>query len=297
MTAEHGFLGSNDGLHSPYTFVYANAVDRGTHTPSEGPKDPNTGLFYTLASFSEGILSWTSDTNAIYKLTNPGTGTWTEVGGAGGGAPDPHQASHIVGGSDTIDADQAEISYVPTNYTRDNTPPEVNTVSELTSHLKGIDDTLGALPLTLTVCQVGLSVNSATATTTTWVDIAFDQVFLDEADTTHNNLTGEITVNATGTYRVSYDVSWAQIAGNNRSTFAVRAVHNLSGGGYTSMPGSTRWAYSRQTANGFDSVSLTSRYLSLAAGDILKTQLSVPAGTGDATAVADRCLFTVERVR
>ncbi len=51
-----------------------------------------------------------------------------------------HKGNHIHGNSDEIDGDKLDIDYVPTNYTRDTTPPEVTSVEELTAHLAGLDN-------------------------------------------------------------------------------------------------------------------------------------------------------------
>ena len=63
------------------------------------------------------------------------------------GDPTPalHAITHIHNGTDEIDGDVLDINYSPTNYAPDTTPPEVTSTEELTAHLAGIDDALGAL--------------------------------------------------------------------------------------------------------------------------------------------------------
>ena len=51
-----------------------------------------------------------------------------------------HASTHIRGGSDVIDADRGQIDWVPTRYTRDSTPTEAGATTDLTAHLKGIDN-------------------------------------------------------------------------------------------------------------------------------------------------------------
>jgi microcystin-dependent protein len=51
-----------------------------------------------------------------------------------------HAARHIRGGSDVIDADRNQIDWVPTRYTRDSSPTEAGATTDLTAHLKGIDN-------------------------------------------------------------------------------------------------------------------------------------------------------------
>ena len=59
-----------------------------------------------------------------------------------------HNARHVRGGSDEIDGDVLDIDYVPSNYTRDVTPPQVTNVEELTAHLAGIDTALAGVSAT-----------------------------------------------------------------------------------------------------------------------------------------------------
>jgi hypothetical protein len=56
-----------------------------------------------------------------------------------------HRSRHIRGGLDEIDGDILDIDYIPINYTRDTTPPQVTHVEHLTAHLAGIDGYLGNL--------------------------------------------------------------------------------------------------------------------------------------------------------
>jgi len=63
-----------------------------------------------------------------------------------------HAASHVRGGSDIIDADRAQIDYVPSFYIRDSSPVQAGATTDLTAHLKGIDTKLQA-PSTLTVSR------------------------------------------------------------------------------------------------------------------------------------------------
>lgn len=54
-----------------------------------------------------------------------------------------HAASHVRGGTDIIDADRAQIDYVPSYYTRNSGASEAGAVTDLTAHLSGIDSKLG----------------------------------------------------------------------------------------------------------------------------------------------------------
>lgn len=52
---------------------------------------------------------------------------------------------HERGGARQLDGDKIHIDYNPSSYTRKDTPAEVDHVTELTAHLKGIDDGLGSM--------------------------------------------------------------------------------------------------------------------------------------------------------
>jgi len=51
-----------------------------------------------------------------------------------------HAASHVRGGTDIIDSDRDQIDFVPTYYTRDSSPVQAGAVTDLTAHLKGVDN-------------------------------------------------------------------------------------------------------------------------------------------------------------
>lgn len=53
-----------------------------------------------------------------------------------------HASRHIRGGADIIDADRAQIDYVPTYYTRNSGASGAGAVTDLTAHLAGIDTKL-----------------------------------------------------------------------------------------------------------------------------------------------------------
>jgi microcystin-dependent protein len=59
-----------------------------------------------------------------------------------------HAASHVRGGTDIIDADRAQIDYVPANYTRNSAASGAGANTDLTAHLSGIDIKAGTIGLT-----------------------------------------------------------------------------------------------------------------------------------------------------
>jgi len=59
-----------------------------------------------------------------------------------------HASRHIGGGADEVDGDKLDIDWVPTNYSRDNSIGEADNVTDLSAHLKGLDDEIGTLKAT-----------------------------------------------------------------------------------------------------------------------------------------------------
>jgi hypothetical protein len=60
-----------------------------------------------------------------------------------GKASTNHDATHIDGGSDAIDADKLEVTFTPSTYSRTLSAGQSDALDQLTSHLKGIDNEFG----------------------------------------------------------------------------------------------------------------------------------------------------------
>lgn len=126
------------------------------------PLAPTAGHADDLAAHLKGIDDQLGTTGApvdaqYVVLTANGTLTGERVLTQGSGisissdattvtvALGTHAANHIEGGGDAIDADMLSVTWVPSNYTRDLSPAEVTTTTQLTAHLKGIDTALSAI--------------------------------------------------------------------------------------------------------------------------------------------------------
>jgi hypothetical protein len=102
-----------------------------------------------------GTTYGSGDGSTTFNLPNlvaAGSGSPVKIIKASlGGTVEPstvaHAASHIRSGSDIIDADRAQIDFVPTRYTRDSSPTEAGANTDLTAHLKGIDNGIGLVKL------------------------------------------------------------------------------------------------------------------------------------------------------
>lgn len=100
-----------------------------------------TGIFIGQFEITIGTRKYLQPNNAAERLRILIGPVETTVG-----PPLPstilHAPNHIRGGPDIIDADRLVITFNPTNYTPDASPPEAGDVDDLTAHLKGIDDAI-----------------------------------------------------------------------------------------------------------------------------------------------------------
>lgn len=95
-----------------------------------------------------GTTYGTGDGSTTFNLPNmvqAGTGSpVTIIKASLGGTVEPstvaHASSHIRGGSDIIDADRIQVDFIPTKYTRDSSDSNAGANTDLTAHLKGIDN-------------------------------------------------------------------------------------------------------------------------------------------------------------
>lgn len=135
-------------------------------------------------------------TRAMSGNLDMGGNDVTNVGLVDGVVVSAHAARHVSGGADQIDGDVLDITYVPTNYTRDVSPPEVTSVVELTAHLAGIDNALAA---TGQPFKAGRALNAAFTGTPLEAAVTFTTPF---ADATYAITLGVITTGRGYTPRV-----------------------------------------------------------------------------------------------
>lgn len=90
----------------------------------------------------------TGDGSTTFNVPNiPGSGTGSPLyyikailSGDAQPATVAHASSHIRTGTDIIDGDRVQIDYVPSRYTRDSSATEAGATTDLTAHLKGLDN-------------------------------------------------------------------------------------------------------------------------------------------------------------
>lgn len=129
--------------------------------------DINSEASVAAAATDEILIADASDTFNIKKVTAQSIADLFPN----------HAANHIDGGSDPVDGNKIEISWVPLEYVRDSSPAEVDSLDDLTAHLKGIDNILtqivGDAIFTDTIQTVGAGFNTI-RTLTAGVDFVDD---------------------------------------------------------------------------------------------------------------------------
>lgn len=97
---------------------------------------------YTSTTGANGTTS-TQELTAHLKGIDTKLGTVSSAATAAQTSADTHASRHIRSGADPIDGDLIDVDYSPTNYTRSSGANGTTSTEELTSHLTGIDTTLG----------------------------------------------------------------------------------------------------------------------------------------------------------
>ena len=103
---------------------------------------PNVAGSLTQSNRLEaGDTAFNVDATGLFVCTDATLGAAVWVGSTGVGL---HANTHTTGQTDEIDGDKLNVTYVPVNYTRDNTAAEADVDVDLASHLKGIDNELAS---------------------------------------------------------------------------------------------------------------------------------------------------------
>ena len=150
---------------------------------------------------------------------------------SGGGGVASHAASHLLDGTDEINADVLSITFTPSNYT----PSAVTDVDRLDAHLAGIDDELATVAgVTSVFTRTGAVVAAASdydasqvdndsGVVGSFVDDALNTLNSGKAATVHTHATGDVT---SGTF------ADARIASSNITQHEGAITHqNLIGAG------------------------------------------------------------------
>jgi hypothetical protein len=153
-----------------------------------------------------------------------------------------HASSHVRGGSDIVDGDRLQVDYVPSYYTRDSSDGNAGANTDLTAHLKGIDNALvfatnaqtASYSLLLVDRNKIVEINSASANTLTVPlnsSIPFPigtqiTILQTGAGQTTITATGGVTINATPGLKLR--AQWSSASLIKRATDTWVAIGDLS---------------------------------------------------------------------
>lgn len=122
-----------------------------------------------------------------------------------------HASSHVRGGSDIIDADRDQIDFIPTRYTRDSSPAQAGAITDLTAHLKGIDNDLTNLWVP-PMCRVYRGAQSSfTSSRLTFTSEDYDTANMFSPSNSF------ITLPTNGVYLLN---AWGSVTGTSAFTYA-----------------------------------------------------------------------------
>jgi hypothetical protein len=126
--------------------------------------------------------------------------------------------------------------------------------------------------------------------TGTAVTVAFDTTQTNTNETLYTFASNQITVNATGTYLLTYNVSLDAVSSSARSSSRVWLERNT-----VLVPGTAAFGYHRQSSQGEDTPSCTT-VLSITAGDVFRVRAQVESGTSALITIADASRLTITRL-
>lgn len=107
------------------------------------------------------------------------------------------------------------------------------------------------------------------------------------SDAIYSNTNGEVTINKTGNFKVTYDISADATSGTRSIMEAVLQVNTVN------VPGTFAYSYHRNTTAGEDTTSATTD-IAVTSGDVVRVQIREVVG--GVTTVANACRLTIEEI-
>ncbi len=147
-------------------------------------------------------------------------------------------------------------------------------------------DTIAGVPPAIYASR--RSAATAQVLTSSWATISIDERFdsaaaylfvSDAAEFTWSGSDDEVTVTTGGHWLLESMLHYEQTGGNNRTDVEVRIQKKIGGGSWGTLGGDTGSGYSRNTANGNESVAVWADD-TLSAGDDIRIQARTASGSG-----------------
>lgn len=117
-----------------------------------------------------------------------------------------------------------------------------------------------------------------------WTDIPLNGERKKTGEFTHSGSSAEVTINSSDTYVIVGRVGFYQSTGNNRSVAQMR-ISVDTGSGYSALPGTLGYGYSRNNASG-EGTMVATAILDLAASNKIKVQANRLSGAGTIQTIA-----------
>ena len=157
-----------------------------------------------------------------------------------------------------------------------------------------VPDASGTIALKSEYFQAFRSSDSA-AFTGTFVTIDFDTVTLNSNNSVFVESAGEVTINKTGIFRFSADVTTKITSGSSRSDCEIELQKKPSGGSFSSVTGTTAITYNRTTGRGEQTASINFM-ISVTSGDAYRVVVKRQGGTDTIVVHGNASRFNIQEV-
>lgn len=220
---------------------------------------------------SVSTLNFEDTGTATLTVTDEGAGKVTVSVAASGTTQNLFETIAVTGQSNVVaDSPTDTLTFVGSNGIAITTNAGTDTVTFarvnnlLSRHNGAVTQTFGTTPITV---QFGTNIRT-------------------DSNYTYN-ANGEVTINASGWYRITYDVSIDVPSGSTRTTSTTFLENNT-----VEISGTRAYGYHRTSANGLDTIS-NSLFLNLTATNVIRVRTNQING-GNLSTVANGCRLTFE---
>ncbi len=157
-----------------------------------------------------------------------------------------------------------------------------------------VPDATGTIALKSEYFQAFRSSNSANLTSS-FAKIDFDTVTLNSNNSVFVESAGEVTINKTGIFRFSADVTTKITSGGSRSDCEIELQKKPSGGSFSSVTGTTAITYNRTSGRGDQTASINFM-ISVTSGDTYQVVVKRQGGTDTIVVQGNAARFNIQEV-
>jgi len=157
-----------------------------------------------------------------------------------------------------------------------------------------VPDASGTIALKSEYFQAFRSSNSANLTSS-FAKIDFDTVTLNSNNSVFVESAGEVTINKTGIFRFSADVTTKITSGGSRSDCEIELQKKPSGGSFSSVTGTTAITYNRTSGRGDQTASINFM-ISVTSGDTYQVVVKRQGGSDTIVVQGNAARFNIQEV-